>query len=358
MSKNYIVAPGANYEMCIKQKLYGHTRNLLKRWEIGDRVFYYVDKKIAGIATVSGAPYFDDQKQVWPDALYPFRVEVTPDTVLPVADRIPVKGAVKETLVEHLGKYWILAIRDVHAVPPALAAYLQAMIERQPLKLQDVPVDDFKAIQKEAQKQVERKKAQPPPKGGKPAELSSQGLLGTSTEEQSHDRTQWYLIRLGRALGCDVWVAKNDRNKTFKGEVFADLCLSKMPNLGFDQDTSRIIENIDVIWLKGSVIQCAFEVEHTTSVYSGILRLADLVASQPNTAIKLFIVAPKDRKPKVVSELNRPVFRDQLCTHCKYIPYDKLEATLAKIEDFQGYLQVGLVEKIAETCNFKAKLFE
>jgi hypothetical protein len=38
------------------------------------------------------------------------------------------------------------------------------------------------------------------------------------------------------------------------------------------------------------------------------------------------------------------------------ISYDKLEATLAKIEDFQGYLQVGLVEKIAEPCNLKTKL--
>ena len=60
---------------------------------------------------------------------------------------------------------------------------------------------------------------------------------------------------------------------------------------------------------------------------------------------------------KVVYELNRPVFRTLLLADsCKYIAYDKLEATLAKIADFQGYLQVGLVEKIAEPCNLKTKL--
>lgn len=96
--------------------------------------------------------------------------------------------------------------------------------------------------------------------------------------------------------------------------------------------------------------------EHTTSVYSGLLRLADLVSSQPHITIKLFIVAAKERKAKVVYELNRPVFRALLADSCKYISYDKLEATLAKIEDFQGYLQVGLVEKIAESCNLKTKL--
>jgi hypothetical protein len=37
----------------------------------------------------------------------------------------------------------------------------------------------------------------------------------------------------------------------------------------------------------------AFEVEHATSVYSGILRMADLLALQPNMDIKLHIVAPK-----------------------------------------------------------------
>jgi hypothetical protein len=77
-----------------------------------------------------------------------------------------------------------------------------------------------------------------------------------------------------------------------------------------------------------------------------------LVTSQPNIKIKLFIVAPQDRKPKVIQQLNRPVFRDHLCELCKFIAYDKLERTLAQIEDWAGYLQVGLVEKIAESCKF------
>jgi hypothetical protein len=41
-------------------------------------------------------------------------------------------------------------------------------------------------------------------------------------------------------------------------------------------------EQIEVLWLKGRAIQRAFEVEHTTSIYSGILRMADLLTWRSN----------------------------------------------------------------------------
>ena len=52
----------------------------------------------------------------------------------------------------------------------------------------------------------------------------------------------------------------------------------------------------------------AFEVEHTTAIYSGILRMADLLALQPNMQIQLHIVAPIERREKVLREIKRPVF--------------------------------------------------
>ncbi|WAC12526.1 hypothetical protein [Dyadobacter pollutisoli] len=62
--------------------------------------------------------------------------------------------------------------------------------------------------------------------------------------------------------------------------------------LNYDTITLRTIENIDVLWIKGRSIVRAFEVEHTTSIYSGILRMADLMALQPNLDIGAHIVAP------------------------------------------------------------------
>ena len=53
-----------------------------------------------------------------------------------------------------------------------------------------------------------------------------------------------------------------------------------------------------MIWLKRRAIIRAFEVEHTTAVYSGILRMADLLALQPNMDINLHIVAPSSETRK------------------------------------------------------------
>jgi hypothetical protein len=72
----------------------------------------------------------------------------------------------------------------------------------------------------------------------------------------------------------------------------------------------------------------AFEVEHTTSVYSGILRMADLLALQPNVDIELHIVAPVAKREKVFNEIRRPVFslldRGPLAESCTYLSYDNL----------------------------------
>jgi hypothetical protein len=78
--------------------------------------------------------------------------------------------------------------------------------------------------------------------------------------------------------------------------------------LQFDEVTNRTIELIDVLWLKGNAIAAAFEIESTTSIYAGLLRMSDLVAMQPNLKIPLYLVAPEERRTKVMAEVNRPTF--------------------------------------------------
>ncbi len=91
-------------------------------------------------------------------------------------------------------------------------------------------------------------------------------------------------------------------------------------------DIDNVAENIDVLWIRGSAIARAFEIEHTTSVYSGLLRMADLLALQPNMRISLHIVAPEARRKKVYQEIRRPVFSHleggPLSECCSFISYD------------------------------------
>src|SRR5207237_4637056 len=125
-----------------------------------------------------------------------------------------------------------------------------------------------------------------------------------------------------------IWLPRADRTavlKEWKNEQHA--LLERLP-LNYDDTTLRTVEQIDVLWLRGRSIVRAFEVEHTTSVYSGILRMADLLALRPNMDIRLHIVAPAGRRDKVFSELRRPVFslldRGPLSETCTYLSYESV----------------------------------
>jgi hypothetical protein len=56
----------------------------------------------------------------------------------------------------------------------------------------------------------------------------------------------------------------------------------------------------DVVWKEEFRIDAAFEIENSTSIYSGLLRFADLTMVAPNTIYPLFIVSPS-RAPQLGS---------------------------------------------------------
>ena len=100
------------------------------------------------------------------------------------------------------------------------------------------------------------------------------------------------------------------QNRIWNGERLGVLSLKNLPNLWMDSEFQRTISLIDVLWIKGaSQIVAAFEVEHTTSIYSGLLRMSDLVALAPNSNFPLYIVTPEERLDKVRRELSRPTFQ-------------------------------------------------
>ena len=134
------------------------------------------------------------------------------------------------------------------------------------------------------------------------------------------------LAEIGSQMGFQIWLPRADRARVLtRWKPNAGVLLDSLP-VGFDQATMKTIEQIDVLWLKRRSIVRAFEVEHTTSVYSGLLRMADLLAMQPNLKIRLHIVAPPSRREKVFQEIRRPVFAllegGALSETCTYLSYE------------------------------------
>ncbi|MCH8295733.1 hypothetical protein IH992_32035 [Candidatus Poribacteria bacterium] len=136
-----------------------------------------------------------------------------------------------------------------------------------------------------------------------------------------HTEIQWWLAKLGREIGGDVWIAANDHRRKFNDQPLNQLSLDALPPLGIKEETQGAIRLIDVLWLDENEVTAAFEIECTTSIYSGLLRLSDLLASSPNLITPLYIVAPEKRRNQVRRELLRPTFkRLKLHEKCRYIP--------------------------------------
>ncbi|MFI5253281.1 MAG: hypothetical protein ACHQQQ_12720 [Bacteroidota bacterium] len=168
----------------------------------------------------------------------------------------------------------------------------------------------------------------------------------TSQEQnlREHSKIQYLLIKFGRAAGYEVWVAPQDKTQKYNKEVFSEITLSELPNFGFDLNTKKIIENIDVLWIERNIIHKAFEIESTTNVYSGLLRLLDLILSQPNTNVDLNIVAPLSRRELVKKNILRPTFQN-LRKRCSYISFEEISKKyeIAKeVLQLQAELRISL----------------
>jgi len=175
--------------------------------------------------------------------------------------------------------------------------------------------------------QVKATPAPQPPE--KPAVRGAGSPDGTSRKpEREHTHIQWVLAKIGRELGCRVWIAANDRSERWGEELLGDLSVDELPALGIEPDSQRLIRLIDVLWIMGkNRVVAALEVEHTTSIYSGLLRMSDLVSLSPNLTFPLYIVAPQTKRHDVQRQLERPTFRAlELNERCGYIAAERLLA--------------------------------
>ncbi len=146
-------------------------------------------------------------------------------------------------------------------------------------------------------------------------------------EDNEHLRIQFLLTEIGRDLGYDVFVATNDRNKSLNGRSLQFLTLPELPPLNLPPDVARTVSLIDVIWISRDAkrIECAFEIEKSTSIYSGMLRLMDLASSLGDRQYDFFLVAPDKREKEVLAQLKRPSFQTSNCVGLRYILFSELE---------------------------------
>lgn len=329
----------------------------VQRMKPGDYLLCYLTgiSRFIGLLEVASAAFRDDTR-IWKSAPFPSRVQVKtlvtlkPETAVPVLELRdglsmfrdlknpnrwsgPFRGSPSKWRRED-GERVVAALLDAQKHP----------IEREvdPIRLAHRP----RGVEGGAEPVVI-------PEGepeGEPEPVPAK-------EASKHTEVQWQLLKLGADMGLNVWVARNDRNREWQGRPLSSIfrLQSDLPQQ-FDQATNRIVEMIDVLWLDGNAIVAAFEIESTTSIYSGLLRMADLLSMQPNLTIPLFLVAPEERRSKVFTEVNRPTFSKlptPLVDVCRYIAFDSLTRELARVAPFVRYLRPDFLQEVSESCEIE-----
>jgi type II restriction enzyme len=157
----------------------------------------------------------------------------------------------------------------------------------------------------------------------------------TQEQDTTHTQIQGWLRDLGLALGFAVWIASNDRSRAFQNGRLSDGCLAELPEgVAAGMDSVKLI---DVVWLSqdNHQVAAAFEVEHSTSIYSGIVRMLDLVlGTEVGAKSTLFLVAPDSRRQDVASQLRRPAFSRVSELGIRYLSYSQLKEHRAAISRF------------------------
>ena len=181
---------------------------------------------------------------------------------------------------------------------------------------------------------------------------SDKALAAAREGDRTHTEVQGWLRDLGIALGFDVWVAANDGGRSYGAGRLGDGCLDCLPPQLDDAAGADAIRLIDVLWLERGTgtVAGAFEVEHTTSIYSGIVRLLDLALGGGDATggvQGLFLVAPDDREKDVRAQLARPAFRRVADLRVRFLPYSELEQHRDAMKRFGHGMKA--IEAVART---------
>jgi predicted RNA-binding protein len=310
---------------------------MAERVEEGDSLVCYVKglSRWSAVLKVLEGPFVDRTPLFLPE-VDPFiiRFRVEPTVVLPLEKSVPIKcDDIFDNLSFTRGRetgYWLGPLRrSLQHIEDEDGRFLEAFLRKQAADPSPFPLEPDE-LEKHRSHHVRR--ADGTVSVTVPTDDASDVLSDNRSDRESY-RIQAELARLGELMGFRVWLPRSDRSAVRTHWVPCDGSLLESLPLNYDDTTLNTIEQIDVIWLKGRSIQRAFEVEHTTAIYSGLLRMADLLALQPNMNISLHIVAPIERRDKVLNEIRRPVFslieNQPLGERCSFLAYDSVREVMS-----------------------------
>lgn len=320
-------------------------RLAFERVRPGDIFLCYMTRlsRWCGALQVESKAYYDDSPIHEEFAPYTVRFKVTPIVILDNEKAVPIYD----------NEVWsVLTITNQHTKGTSLwtgffrnplnrldegdGSYLVDLLKKQGSNPKSYPLTDKDRRQLTLRRRVptldgEVEVEVPDHEEDDSALETEEAAFAPTPNSRDSIRVQAMIAQIGAEMGFSIWVPRNDKSRVLDHipQTMHVKFLNALP-LNYDDTTLRTVEQIDVLWLKGRSMARAFEIEHTTAIYSGLLRMADLLALQPNMDIRLHIVAPSDKRDKVLREIRRPVFslleRGPLYDQCSFLSYDSIDS--------------------------------
>lgn len=138
----------------------------------------------------------------------------------------------------------------------------------------------------------------------------------------SHSQIQTFIGSIGIIKGYDIWVPPIDRSKLDWNLTERFTYRTELPSRY--EKIDDVVREVDVVWLQrgSSELKALFEVEHSTPIYSGLLRFNDLHLTEPHLKPKFSIVSNDVRRSLFLRQINRPTFRmSGLSDVCNFLEY-------------------------------------
>lgn len=321
---------------CFKNNVWGSKTARFtgkNKWNVGDYLVFLVDKTVAGLAKVSGEPFFS-KKEVWDNGIFPYRISIKFEYVGLPQNRLPVLGEIRDALTSEWGPGYGWGILNQRLLEGQTASVIINKILASPNNIQEID-RGIEQLIKDAQLQRDSKKikiTKRPRKQTEAIETIKKESIDEKTTDSLHKKIQKILIKLGKISGCSVWAARNDKKST-KNEG----CLEEFPSLGLSDEAINRISLIDVLWIQQGAPICAFEIESTTPMYEGLLRMSDLLSVVPALKIKLYVVALRKRQEEFMKKITQPTFRKiGLSDYCEFISVEDLTDLFTKVDGLQG----------------------
>lgn len=138
----------------------------------------------------------------------------------------------------------------------------------------------------------------------------------------THSQMQSLIGSIGILKGYNIWYPESDKSKIDFTIVSLVNVIDKLPV--FSKEIDHIISEIDVIWFDNLNPISFYEVEHSTPIYSGLLRFNDVLLTLRGMR-NFNIVAPDEREGKFRKEINRPTFKqNKLIDKVTFLDYENI----------------------------------